>query len=99
MLFSLEDIKCELQRESQKYTKKRNQVGTKNSIVTPSTKQFALIYILPKLSNSEYTKQISVLGKKNLKLLLELAGKELRQKIKELDEGEKRRIQAEREVK
>ena len=60
-------------------------------VFTPSSKQFALIYVLPKLSKSEYVKQISSLGKKDLKLLLELADKELQRRIEQLDKGKKER--------
>ena len=56
------------------------------SFLLPTSKQFALIYILPKIVNSKTVHEIFSKTGKDIGLLLEYAGKELEHKLKEIVE-------------
>ena len=55
------------------------------ALFTPTSQEIALIYLLPKVVNSETTRLVCDKGKKDMILFLEYAKKELERRIDELE--------------
>ena len=51
------------------------------TFITPNTKEFALIYILPTLANSKFVQELSTRSSNDVLLMLKMAEKELENKI------------------
>ena len=81
----LEDFKDSIQKT--KKILKHSFIGTVVVwflfVFTPSSKDFALIYLIPKVANSQFVNQVSKKSAKNLILMLEVAEKELQKRLKE----------------